>query len=261
MDYISSNGVSLIKRYISYVTFIIFSLCYSSVNNAAIRDVFGNKIILQKEFHEDDIDVSIFQKDKNGKETFIYKLSYFDKDPGIYLHELRKVKSKGDYLIVSLITNPSFNSTGVPYVGDYFMYYLFRLNDHGVYEFDKSLSDYFGQGGDVYDLTDIKNKDEIYPKIIYSYPFKNIQDIDKELNGSFFKRWSNGKIKDGVVIKKTLLQDVPNYVQEQKRYLIKGDRFHVKSVSARWLEVIYKNAKGKNYTGWILCKDTSICDD
>ncbi|OOF60375.1 hypothetical protein [Rodentibacter pneumotropicus] len=251
--------MNLIKTTLSFIL-IISSLLVSAIAKEGIDDVFGNNIILQKEVHEDDIDMSIFQKDKNGKETFIYKLSYFDKDPGVHLHELRKIENKGDYLIVSLITNPGFNSTGIPYVGDYFMYYLFRLNSYGIYEFDKSLSDYFGQGGDIYDLADIKSKDEIYPKIIYSYPFKNTQDIDKELNSSFFKRWDNGEIKDGVVIKKTLLQDVPNYVQDQKRYLIKGDRFHVKSVSARWLEIVYKNSKGKRYTGWILCKDTSVCE-
>ena len=94
---------------------------------------------------------------------------------------------------------------------------------------------------------------------LYIYPYKSESSIKTELNGSLFKGWKNKKITKGIVIRKTLLQDVPNYVQSENRYLINNDRFEVNGISGGWLNVTYKNMKNRKITGWILCKDTSIC--
>ncbi|WGE53806.1 hypothetical protein [Actinobacillus equuli] len=223
-----------------------------------VKDAHGNTIIF-KENLKGESNIEIIQKNKQGEDRLLLKLPYLAEHPKISSFFITKIKDRGDYLIVSTKIQPSFNATGVPYVDDYFIYYLFRLNDK-TYEFDKKLSDYFGQGGDIYDLNDINDENTLYPKIIYSYPFKTKLDIDNEINSSLFKKWNKRQIKNGVVVKKTLLQDVPNYVQNEKRYLIKGDGFQIKSISAKWLEIIYKNSKGNEYIGWILCKDTSVCE-
>ncbi|OOF56762.1 hypothetical protein BKK56_02645 [Rodentibacter genomosp. 2] len=249
----------MIFKKLLFPLFLLFCSFFTHSNDISqIKDEYGNTIFFKSDMAYDQ-SIDIIQQDKNGLKNFLFKLPYLAESPVIYFSYFRNIKGKGYYLIVSSTIKPGFNKTGIPYVDDYFSYYFFKLNNQR-YEFDQGLSDYFGEGGDIYDLNDINNDKVLYPNIIYSYPFKNRKDIDNELDGVLFREWNSGSIKDGRIINKTFFQDVPNYVQEERRYLIKGDKFKVKSISARWLEIVYKNPKGKYYTGWVLCKDTSICE-
>ena len=93
------------------------------------------------------------------------------------------------------------------------------------------------------------------------YPYEKKEDIQGELNSNFFKMWDEGIITNGKVLKKTFINEVPNYTSDNLGYLIKDDQFIVKDVSSKWLNIIYTNKKGKKITGWIDCNDTNVCNN
>ncbi|MBN6069237.1 hypothetical protein HYE54_11015 [Aggregatibacter actinomycetemcomitans] len=235
---------------------------YSFVSQAAIEaypaiiDKFGSKIIFESPISEED-SIKVFQI-KNESKKLIFEVPFLAQRPEIAFAFFEELENKENYLILSQKIQPTYNKTGIPYVGDYFLNYVFRLNN-GIYEFDKDISNFLGDGGDVYDIKYIENGSSSGPKVIYIYPYQSELSIRNELNSSLFKDWKEKKITKGIVIRKTLLQDVPNYVQSEKRYLINNDHFELNSISGGWLNITYKNMKNKKFTGWILCEDTSIC--
>ncbi|MDG2917352.1 hypothetical protein P7M46_04935 [Bisgaard Taxon 10/6] len=248
----------MINKFIIGLYFSFYSLIPQAATEAypTMTDQFGSKIIFESPMTEEDT-IKVFQIENKDK-RLIFEVPFLAQDPEIAFAFFEELENKENYLILSQKIQPTYNKTGIPYVGDYFLNYVFKLNN-GIYELDKNISDFLGNGGDIYDIRDIENENVSNPKVIYTYPYKSESSIRSELNGSLFKDWKNKKITNGVVIRKTLLQDVPNYVQSEKRYLIKNDRFELNSISGGWLNITYKNMKNKKFTGWILCKDTSIC--
>ncbi|WGE59988.1 hypothetical protein [Actinobacillus equuli] len=86
--------------------------------------------------------------------------------------------------------------------------YLFTYEKYPELNIEKTTNRIEGlfkelkDNGDIYDFNDINDENTLYPKIIYSYPFKTKLDIDNEINGSLFKKWNKRQIKNGVVVKK-----------------------------------------------------------
>ncbi len=241
----------------------IYFAFYSFVSQSAIEpyptitDQFGSKVTFESPISEEDT-IKVFQINNKDK-RLIFEVPFLAQEPEIAFAFFEKLENKENYFILSQKIQPKYNQTGIPYVGDYFLNTVFKLNN-GIYELDKNLSEFLGNGGDIYDIRDIENENVLNPKIIYTYPYKSEFSIRDELNNSLFKNWINKKITTGVVMRKTLLQDVPNYIQSEKRYLVKNDHFEVNGISGGWLKITYKNIKDKQFTGWVLCKDTSICN-
>ncbi|WP_150539454.1 hypothetical protein [Actinobacillus vicugnae] len=247
-----------------FAIFLLFSLNVSaSIANDSpffnITDKFGHKI----EFYMpkpslDSEGFSVVQNDKNSKKI-IWVAPFLAQQPELSFAFFDEIKDRGNYLIVSIKIQPSYNQTGIPYVGDYFIYTAFRL-DNGIYKLDEALSDFLGSGGDIYDIQDVNDSSVIEPKIIYIYPYKTEKEVRSALNSNLFKFWSlnRNEVIKGEIMRKTLLQDVPNYVQGEKRYLIKGDEFILKNISSKWLMIEYKKNK-RIITGWVRCIDTNIC--
>lgn len=248
----------MINKFIVISFFVLYSLVSQASIEAypTITDKFGSQIIFESPMSEEDT-IKVFQINNKDKKL-IFEVPFLAQRPEIAFAFFEELENKENYLILSQKIQPTYNKTGIPYVGDYFLNYVFRLSND-IYVFDKNISDFLGNGGDVYDIEYIENGNPSNPKIIYTYPYKSESSIKTELNGSLFKGWKNKKITKGIVIRKTLLQDVPNYVQSEKRYLINNDRFELNGISGGWLNVTYKNMKNRKITGWILCKDTSIC--
>lgn len=84
--------------------------------------------------------------------------------------------------------------------------------------------------------------------------------MKNELNSKLFKDWRNGKLNIGIVLRKTFINDVNNFTPEHVGYLIKGDKFKIKEISSRWLNIVYTNKSGRTTSGWIACEDTNVCN-
>lgn len=138
------------------------------------------------------------------------------------------------------------------YLNKYYMIRAYECNKNNFCKENETLSNFFGNGGDIINS---KNKE-----IIYKFPYSNQNNLKIELNSTLFKDWMNGKLKSGIVLRKTFINDVNNFTPEHVGYLIKDDKFKIKEVSSRWLNIIYTNKNGHTTTGWIACEDTTVCN-
>lgn len=137
---------------------------------------------------------------------------------------------------------------------DYDMYSIFYAYDcTNKCTYDNKISNFFGNGGNV-----ISSEND---EILFNYIYDKKENVLKDLNSKLFKKWYSGNLKDGEVINKTTISDVSNYNPDAKAYLIKGDKFKIKDISSRWINIVYKNPRGKLIEGWIQCKDTNICQE
>jgi len=138
------------------------------------------------------------------------------------------------------------------YLNKYYMIRAYECNKKKFCKENEKLSNFFGDGGD---MIDSKSK-----KIIYKFPYSNQSDLKNELNSKLFKDWMNEKLDSGMVLRKTFINDVNNFTPEHVGYLIKGDKFKIKEVSSRWLNIVYTNKNGRTTSGWIVCQDTTVCN-
>ncbi|OBY74629.1 hypothetical protein [Acinetobacter gyllenbergii] len=138
------------------------------------------------------------------------------------------------------------------YVNKYFLINAYDCNEKNNCKYNSALSNYFGNGGDVFD----RERKEL----VYRYPYSRRDLLMKELSSDRFNNWMSGKIKKGKVVRKTFVNEVNNVSTENNGYLIKGDIFEVEDISSGWLNVKYTSKVGKITKGWVNCKDTNICD-
>ncbi|TCP88662.1 hypothetical protein EDC44_1502 [Cricetibacter osteomyelitidis] len=251
------------KKLVIFILFLFsLNLSASMTNNSPffhITDKFGHKIEFYMPEASSDLEgFTAIQNDKNSKKI-IWIAPFLAQQPDLAFAFFNEIKDRGNYLILSIKIQPSYNQTGIPYVDDYFIYTAFKL-DNGIYKLDEELSNFLGAGGDIYDIQDINNADIIEPRITYIYPYKTEQEVRNALNSNLFKLWNSNrnKIIRGEIRRKTLFQDVSNYIQTEKKYLIKGDKFIIKNISSKWLEIEYKK-RDEIIIGWVQCIDTNIC--
>lgn len=138
------------------------------------------------------------------------------------------------------------------YLNKYYMIRAYECKKNNFCKENEKLSNFFGSGGDIIDY---KHK-----KIIYKFPYSTQSDLKNELNSKLFKDWMNGNLDSGIVLRKTFINDVNNFTPEHIGYLIKGDKFKIKEVSSRWLNIVYTNKNGRTTAGWIACQDTTVCN-
>lgn len=149
-----------------------------------------------------------------------------------------------------------------------YMYANYRIYEVLAYSISKNtwvldnkLTEYFGEGGDVinYNASDEASKQNLK----FIFPYKTKQDIIEGLSNQQFdvyNKLANKEHVTGTIVRKTKLQEVANYFDDEKRYLIKGDRVNIIDTSAGWLLVEYNNPKKGIIKGWVMCVDTSICN-
>ncbi|MDO5068930.1 MAG: hypothetical protein Q4D78_01820 [Neisseria zoodegmatis] len=255
------------------IVFYVYAIMIPSIANAfdcndkslfeeqghlSFSDNLGNQIFFRK-IDSPESDIQVLQINcKTGIQYKVLELPFLGGSPEIAFAFPYSI-DKNRYLFISQKIKPKYSITGIPYVDNYYLNYVLKM-ENNIYEKDDDLSEFFGEGGDIYDIHDINDENNFHPKISYLFPYKTEKSIKNELNNSLFKKWKKQELKVGRVNKKTLLQEVPNYVQNEKRYLVKGDIFKIKAISARWLNIVYKNSeKSKWIEGWIQCKDTSLC--
>lgn len=138
------------------------------------------------------------------------------------------------------------------YLNRYYIIRVYECNKNNFCNEDEKLSNFFGSGGDIIDY---KNK-----KIIYKFPYSTEVELKNELSSKLFKDWMNGKLDSGIVLRKTFINEVNNFTPEHVGYLIKGNKFKIKEVTSRWLNIVYLTKNGRKISGWIACQDTTVCN-
>jgi|GEM_PF-6900882 len=137
------------------------------------------------------------------------------------------------------------------YLNKYYMIRAYECNKNNFCKENEQLSNFFGSGGDIVDSK---------KRIIYKFPYSTQSDLKNELNSKLFKNWMSGSLDRGIVLRKTFINDVNNFTPEHVGYLIKGDKFKIKEVSSRWLNIVYTNKNVRSTSGWIACQDTTVCN-
>lgn len=229
-----------------------------------------NSILFTKEkFSSPDIEtpfdyqiaISLFKKNIN-KKIPIDLLPYWGGPGKIEEAFIHHIQNQTVLFVLFKIDSPK--STGVPYSSDHYFVLPYEKTPEVDLVLNKKLFNYFGNGADV---TDILLTDEAINKNItinlpinaYSYPYKTKKEVIAALSTNLFNDWMNNKVITATILRKTKLQEVPNYYDETKKYLIAGNTVMVKNITAGWLYIEYQNAKKGTITGWIMCKDTDAC--
>lgn len=117
-----------------------------------LTDHFGNTISFY-DSKDDNSGFQVYQSHANERKL-IFEAPFLAQKTNINTAFLYKIERRGDYAIISMNIQPSYNSTGIPYVGNYFINIALRLTN-SWYEFDKDISDYLSEGGNIYNLNEI----------------------------------------------------------------------------------------------------------
>lgn len=186
-----------------------------------------------------------------GIKTFIARMPYVA-DPG-EVQDAFLVSIAGDRQELFIIHSAPVRAfTGVSYGSDYFN--VMAFNKRGtIFTFDKAISDYFGAGADVV----IHREENDVP--VYTYPFKTQEKIVEQLKSDRFRDWYNHALPELTVVDKAFIYSSMAIADRSKMYLVKGDRVKQEAVSAGWISILYKTAKGKDIRGWVLCEAVGGC--
>ncbi|WP_139243566.1 hypothetical protein [Acinetobacter kyonggiensis] len=185
------------------------------------------------------------------KKILVDEIEIPSSTPRINFISEEKIKNK-KYIFLSIKYSENYRDfkNRVNYSGEYNLINVYECKDSC--KINNELSNYFGSGGDVFDLNN--------SKIVYKFPYGELKSIQDEIKSKLFNQWLNNGIDRGVVLKKTNINDIDNYTPDRIGYLVKGDIFKVKKISSRWLNITYTNKNGRITTGWISCKDTNVCN-
>ncbi|MEJ2900365.1 hypothetical protein [Acinetobacter sp. NS-4] len=236
---------------LKYLLFIfLFTLVNSSLYANNIIKLNTYKCIESNEIFNK-LDVYISDCNKKLKKIDFYEIP--NSIPKIDYVFSNNIKDKYNvFLVISYNENYRDPLNRFNYLDKYYMVRAYECDKNNNCKENEKLSNFFGSGGDIVDL---ENK-----KIIYKFPYSSQHKLKNELNSNFFKDWRNGKLDSGIVLRKTFINDVNNFTPEHVGYLIKGDKFKIKEVSSRWLNIVYTNKNGRTTSGWIACEDTNVCN-
>lgn len=175
-----------------------------------LSDNLGNKIFFRK-ISSTEYDMQVFQIDcKTRKQYKILDLPFLGSSSEVaFSFSFPYSIDKNKYLFISQKIQAKYSTTGIPYVGNYYLNYVLKM-ENNIYKKDDNLSEFFGDGGDIYDINDINDDNNINPKISYLFPYKTETSIKDELTSSLFDKWKKRELKIGRINKKL------NY----KKYLI-----------------------------------------
>ena len=137
----------------------------------------------------------------------------------------------------------------INYADKYHLNYVYQCEKEC--KFDKKLSNFLGDGGDIVDISNNKT--------LYVFPYAIANNVKKDLNSNFFKDWINNKLKNGIIINKTEIYSDPGIDSKKLGYIIPGDKFNIVDVTSRWLKISYKAKNKKAIIGWINCESTNVC--
>lgn len=211
---------------------------YNLAKNTCVKSEIKNDLLL---IYKSDCKKGKFLLDKFQVPNDIPKLDY------VFEEEINNKK----YIFLSISYNDSYRGENnkINYADKYHLNYVYQCEKEC--KFDKKLSNFFGNGGDLIDIDTDKK--------VYIFPYSSEQSIKNELKSNLFKNWSNNQLKSGIVKNKTEIYREAGLNSEKSGYLISGDKFSISGVYSRWLNISYINKNHKMITGWIRCEDTNIC--
>ena len=230
------------------IILFVFILAFNS-------HVFAKKYILDKDicaFTEvKNNSLFLYYSDCKGKQKLIDNFEIPNGTPNVNFISQEIVNNK-KYILLSTSYSENYRDIHdkIGYLNGYNIINFYECNS--PCKLNSRISDYFGSGGDMENLTT--------GEIVHTFPYKNLSQIRAELKSKLFQEWIQNKLIKGEVTKKTNINEVSNYTVDRLGYLVIGDQFKVKDISSGWLNIIYTNKNGHTTTGWIICKDTNLCN-
>ncbi|EPM52433.1 hypothetical protein [Pseudomonas syringae] len=185
------------------------------------------------------------------EKKFIARLPYVA-DPGEVVDAFLADIGNGSKDVFIIHSAPIRAFTGVSYGSDYFSVMAFQKVSNG-YELDKKITGYFGSGADVV----LRSEDSDKP--LYTYPYKKRDAIIAKIASDSYSSWLKGKSLELEVVEKTPIYSSAAIAHKTKMYLVRGDKVNQEVVSAGWISIAYKSAKGKEIRGWVLCESVNGC--
>ena len=197
-------------------------------------------------------DIDLYINDCGKRKEKIDTFGYFGDNPKINFYFFQKNNSINRLFVSTYVYTNNYedNPKYVYEDGRYNFTYTYDCNELKCKK-NQKLSDFFGDGAN---LIDVKNY-----KVVSKFPYTSISDIKAEINSKLFKLWFGNQLKTGIILNKTNIYQ--NYGINSKKlgYLIPNDKFEIKGITSRWLNIVYSRENGGEIKGWISCDDTNIC--
>lgn len=193
----------------------------------------------------------VYKSDCNNNKYLLDEFQVPNDIPEIDFVFLENINNKR-YIFLSIKYSENYRdeTNKINYVDKYHLNYVYQCKKECT--FDKKISNFLGDGGDLVDIhTD---------KVVYAFPYKIASNVKKDLNSEFFKNWFNNQLNDGVVKNKTKIYEESGIFSKKLGYLISGDKFKIVDITSRWIKISYANKNKKTIIGWIRCEDTSVCN-
>ncbi|MEB3754379.1 hypothetical protein [Acinetobacter sp. MD2(2019)] len=230
---------------------LLFSILFFVLCNSYAKDYpLTDNICIKSEVKNSSL--FIYKSDCNKKKYLLDKFEVPNDIPEIDFVFLKNIKDER-YIFISLKYSEDYRdeTNKINYAGKYHLNYVYQCKKECT--FDKKISNFLGGGGD---LIDIHTK-----KVVYAFPYKTSNNVEKDLNSNFFKIWFNNQLNDGIVKNKTEIYEDARLNSKKIAYLISGDKFKIIDITSRWLNISYAGRNKKPIIGWIRCEDTNVCNN
>jgi len=233
--------------------FIVFLLLSFSCNVKSYEYIQGDEGTLSfvdkvDETIGDDV-IAIFFDDIHGRKYFVDDLPYLSSKgkihDGFYLNN-GELKSR--YFVIQQSQIDS--DTGMNWFNYFNVIVFYYVN--GRLTRDDNLTSYFGSGGDILTPNGVNS-------IPYYFPYSEKEGIIKSLSKPEFSAWMKGRDVKLKIKSKSHFFPEPLPINRAKSYLVEGDVVLRKKHESGWDYIIYKSAKGREYSGWMPCSSTGSC--
>jgi len=200
----------------------------------------------------------VYQNNTNNINYLIDEIDYFGEQGNI--EDAFILTEQGTDILYILLKNPiDFNTTGIPYASDLFSTHRYIKTKNSFVIDNSKLRNFFGEGADVGTISEegeiLRGKEAIK----YTYPYKNkLSIIDIITKDNLYNLWSKYNEIELEILESTMLQEVPNYIESEKRVVKKGTKVSLKDISGGWLLVEYKNHNNLSEVGWVVAYQTKI---
>ncbi|MBL0655916.1 hypothetical protein [Aeromonas caviae] len=231
-----------------FLFLLSFSFCVQS--ETSIQGNEGKLLFVDKidETIGDDV-IAIFFDDKHGERYFVDYLPYLSSKGKIHDGFYLNTETLGARYFV--IQQSQIDSdTGMNWF-NYFNVVVFSYLNGKLMKDDK-LTSYFGSGGDIINPNGANS-------IPYVFPYSEQENIIKAVSKPEFEAWMKGHNVRLTITGKSHFFPEPLPINRTKSYLVEGDIVLREKHESGWDYIIYKSAKGREYSGWMPCSLTGSC--
>ncbi|WP_324016526.1 hypothetical protein [Aeromonas hydrophila] len=232
------------------VVFLLFSFSFNVESDEYVQGDEGKLFFVDKvdETIGEDV-IAIFFDDIHGGKYLVDNLPYLSSKGKIHdSFYLNDGELKSRYFVIQQSQIDS--DTGMNWF-NYFNVIVFHYVNGRLTKDDK-LTSYFGSGGNILTPNGVDS-------IPYSFPYSDKEGIVKSLSKPEFSEWMKGHNVKLKIKSKSYFFPEPLPINKEKAYLVEGDAVLRKKHESGWDYIVYKSAKGREYSGWMPCSSTGSC--